>query len=156
MCDPCVPRGTQGQSRRWTRITIDKVHCAHGHGAGQAERANFMRVLWFLVQRAAFVWVYEPDGVSTSVAWRLGVYDGRCLGALCWDVVSCHVRPGCMSVSFLELPPQSAPWLRSTVGAPKAKGRAKKANRAARFQSGDTLGVVVSAAASSSGAVVAT
>ena len=97
-----------------------------GHGAGHEERANFLRVLWFLVRSGVFVWVYEPGSVAESVAWRLGVYDGRCIGALCWDVVTGHVRPGCMSARFVELPPQQAPWLRSAVGAPKAKGRPKK------------------------------
>ena len=147
-------------SERSDALAYFRSACANdarsGHSAGEEERANFTRVLWFLVERSAFVWVYEPGGVAASVAWRLGVYEGRCFGALCWDVVSCHVRPGCMSVSFVELPPHSAPWLRSAVGAPKAKGRpkkaSKKADRAARFQGGAASAPPVTSCVTSDGA----
>ena len=105
------------------RVCANDAEC--GHSAGDEERANFTRVFWFLVQRGAFVWVYEPDSVADSLAWRLGVYYGQCFGALCWDVQGCHVRPGCVAPCFEELPPQTAPWLRSVVGAPK--GRKPKA-----------------------------
>ena len=44
-----------------------------GHGAGDEERANFLRVLWFLVRSDVFVWVYEPGSVAECIAWRLGV-----------------------------------------------------------------------------------
>lgn len=97
-----------------------------GYAAGNEERANFSRVLWFLVQRSAFGWVYELTAAADSAAWRLGVYEGRCLGAICCDVPACHVRPACLAPQFAELSPQSAPWLRSVVRAPKATGRPKE------------------------------
>ena len=56
------------------RVCANDVGC--GHSDGDEERANFTRVLWFLVQREAFVWVYEPEGVADFRAWRLGVYEG--------------------------------------------------------------------------------
>ena len=114
------------------------------------------------MQRSAFVWVYEPDGVTESVAWRLGVYDGRCLGALCWDVDACHVRPGCVLLGFVEMCPETAPWVRSVVGAPKgrpkAKGKAKAKSVATgqttqRGSSGRFVASETSGAASSSGVV---
>ena len=124
------------------RVCANDVGC--GHYAGDEERANFTRVLWFLVQREAFVWVYEPESVADSRAWRLGVYDGQCLGALCWDVQACHVRPGCVAPYFEELPPRTAPWLRSVVGAPKGrKPKAEaKSKRGAHLNSGRASGSV--------------
>ena len=128
-------------------------HAACGHGADSEERTDFIRVLWFLVSIDAFVWVYEPSVIADSAAWRLGCYHGRCIGALCWGTVNAHVRPGCLQAHFVELPLESAPWLRSVVGAPKAgsnaKGRAKaKSARGAHLRGAarDERGRVVAAA----------
>ena len=74
-------------SERNAALAYFRRACANsaksGHAGGEEERANFVRVLWFLVGSGAFAWVYEPDGVAAGTAWRLGDPDGRCLGALC-------------------------------------------------------------------------
>ena len=72
------------------------------------------------------MWVYDPGGDKAGAAWRLGDPDGRCFATLCWDGGAGHVQPGCASTSFVELDARTAPWLRSSVGAPKAKGSAAK------------------------------
>ena len=96
-----------------------------GLGEDCVERANFLAVLAFLDDLQVFVWVYDPEECSVSEAWRLGAEGTRCLGALRWHSKRGHVQPGCASLPFVELPPATAPWLRSVVGAPKAKGRPK-------------------------------
>ena len=84
-----------------------------------------MAVLAFLDVSHLFVWVYDSEECAVGEAWRLGAEGARCLGALRWQGRRGHVQPGCVLASFVELSPLTAPWLRSVVGAPKAKGRPK-------------------------------
>jgi len=83
-------------------------------------------------------------------AWRLGAEGARCLGALCWQGRRGHVQPGCVLASFVELSPLTAPWLRSGVGAPKAKGR-PKAKAKAKQGFGNRGGLAASASSAAGG-----
>ena len=121
-----VVRLCDGKQRR-SALAYFKSTCANdswgGLGACAVERGNFMAVLAFLDVSQLFVWVYDSEECAVGEAWRLGAEGARCLGALRWQSRRGHVQPGCALASFVELSLLTAPWMRSVVGAPKAKGR---------------------------------
>ena len=97
--------------------------CA-GVAGGDVGRENFEAVIAFLFALGVFALLFVSDSDADG-CWRLGVQDGRRLGALRWDSRSGHVSlvpcaAGVCKVSVVE----PSPSLCSVVGAPKS-GEAK-------------------------------